>query len=63
MNTSDATNTGYTDKKILSEMFVRAYQEGHWYAGVMLWQFSSDTGGQAVSAIISKLKSLYDIKH
>ncbi len=59
VNPGDATNTGYTDKGVLSNAFVRAFQEGRWHGGVMFWQFSSDIGGETVKASISRLKELY----
>lgn len=61
--TADATNTGFTDPNVLSSAFVRAFQEGHWYGGVMLWQFPSDKGGEAIRAIITRLKEMYEGKH
>lgn len=63
VNSGDATNTGYTDKSVLSNAFVRAFQEGRWYAGVMLWQFASDKGGETVKTVISGLKQMYEGKH
>ena len=57
--TSDATNTGYMDQQTLSNAIVRAYNEGQWHAGVMLWQFQSDKGGQIINTVCSQLKQLY----
>jgi chitinase len=63
VTTGDATNTGYMDKHALGEAVVRAYKEGNWHAGVMFWQFISDTGGQTINAACSQLKQLCEGKH
>ena len=62
VTTADAYNTGYMDQQTLGNALVRAYNEGHWYAGIMLWQFQSDKGGLCVKAVCSQLKQLYDSK-
>jgi chitinase len=60
---TDATNTGYMEKSALGQAVVRANKEGNWRAGVMLWQFASDEGGQTINAVAGQLRQLCEGKH
>ena len=42
---ADASNTGYMNKTALGNAVTRAVQETSWRAGVMFWQFYSDSNG------------------
>ena len=51
--TSDAYNTGYMDPQTLGNAVIKAYNQGKWHGGVMLWQFQSDKGGQVINTACS----------
>jgi chitinase len=53
----DATNTGWMDIGILSSSVGRAKKEGKWSAGVMFWQYSSDSTGEAIKTVTSSLQA------
>ena len=40
-------------------MFLRAYTELQWYAGVMFWQYNSDAGGKAILFATFQLATYY----
>ena len=57
---ADATNSGYMDPHALGQAALRAHQEGKWHAGIMMWQFFNDKGGQAMKSAAEPLKQAYD---
>ena len=54
---ADASNTGYMNQTALGHAVTRAVQESTWRAGVMFWQFYSDSNGTILDAVIKGLKS------
>ena len=46
------------DPQQLGNAVVRAHQQGKWRAGVMLWQYQSDKGGQVINTVCSQLKNM-----
>ena len=55
---SDATNGGWIDVSVMGEAVSRAYDEFGWFAGVSLWQYSSDVRGKSMSTAGGHLKEL-----
>ena len=53
----DATGTGWMDKNALSSAVMRANQEGKWSAGVMFWQYFSDSNGEVIKTVAQNLKA------
>jgi hypothetical protein len=47
------------DKNVLAAAVIRAYNEGKWHAGVMIWQFASDKNGEVIGTVISQLMQKY----
>lgn len=55
----DVMNTGLVSMADLGAWTMRAYSELGWYAGVMLWQYRSDTSGASIASATSALVNLY----
>jgi hypothetical protein len=53
---ADASNTGYMEKTVLGHAITRAVKETEWRAGVMFWQFYSDSNGEILATVIKGLK-------
>jgi hypothetical protein len=41
---------------LMGEYNSKAYNDFHWYGGVMLWQYSSDVGGRAMKLAVGYIK-------
>jgi hypothetical protein len=54
----DVTAGGWIDPSVLGEAVSRAYDEFGWYAGVSLWQYSSDVRGKGMTAAGGHLNEL-----
>lgn len=52
-------NTGLVSLTDLGTWCTRAFRELGWYAGVMLWQYRSDTGGAGIAAAAQGLLTSY----
>lgn len=52
-------NTGLVSLTELGAWTTRAFRELGWYAGVMLWQYRSDTSGTGIASAASGLMSAY----
>ena len=55
---SDSTGSGYMDFQLLSQCTDSAYQNMKWFAGIALWQYSSDFKGKAMVTAATHLKEL-----
>jgi len=53
--TTDATNTGWMSADTFKDCLNRAYSEHHFYAGAMIWQYSSDANGTWINAVTGDL--------
>ena len=53
---ADAANTGYVSSTDLGKWISTAYSSLRWYAGVMYWQYISDTDMQAIQNSCGYLK-------
>jgi chitinase len=51
----DASNTGWVDKSNLVNYFNQGYSKYGWYAGLMVWQFPSDSDQTFVSTVTTDL--------
>ena len=58
----DAANTGYVNSSDLGKYVATAYDTLHWYAGVMFWQYVSDSDMQAIKNSAGYLKEQCAIK-
>jgi hypothetical protein len=45
----DAMNTGFVEAEDLGEWIARAYEDLGWFAGVMYWQYISDSKGELIN--------------
>lgn len=52
----DAANTGYVSAADLGKWVGTAYQDMHWYAGIMYWQYVSDNDMQTIKTSAGFLK-------
>jgi hypothetical protein len=53
--TSDASNTGWVSASDLNGLFNTGLSKYGWYAGLMIWQYPSDTTGSFVSTVATDL--------
>jgi chitinase len=55
---AEVVNTGYVDSQSLGQWTSQAYGDFRWYAGVMYWQFKSDSNGVEISNAVGRLREL-----
>lgn len=55
----DVANTGLVSFTDLGAWTAKAYSELGWYAGVMLWQYRSDTSGLSIAAATQGIVNSY----
>jgi len=55
---SDTLGSGWMDLNLLGDCAAQAYNSFKWFAGVGIWQYSSDVRGKAMTSGVSKLKDL-----
>lgn len=58
----DASNTGWVSSNDLGQWTTTAYQTMNWYAGVMFWQYASDSDMQAIQRSAGYLKEQCETK-
>lgn len=62
MTPGDAANTGYVSSSDLGKWVSLAYQTMNWYAGVMYWQYVSDSDMSNIQNSCGYLKEQCEAK-